>query len=255
MNPPSPLFPKGSFMGRQTARRRSKLRTVLLCVLVFHVVLLGGWLIQGCRHRQVEVASSESPQANGARITGTNTAVQPSRPETNRSTPFQPVAFKTAPVSDVPTASEPPSIPTPRAYRVARGDTLAKIAQRTGVSQNALSQANPGVQSAKLRVGQWLRIPNGSPVAVPMKRSTNAAGGDGQPPVGDALYTVKSGDTLSKVAQTHGISISALRTLNGLSSDQLLVGKTLKLPAPTASVENSSGRAVSTTSSNRPAQP
>jgi LysM repeat protein len=203
--------------------------------------------------RQVEVARSGSRQANGTGTFGTDAVFQPAKPETNQSAPFQPLEVETAPANGVPKASQP--LPITKGYRIARGDTLVKIAQRNGISQKALLQANPGVQPAKLRGGQWLQIPDGSPVAVSVKRPTNAAGSDGQPPVGDSLYTVKSGDTLLKVAQTHSTSISALRILNGLSSDQLRVGKTLKLPAPTASVENSGGRPVSATSSNRPVQP
>ena len=242
-------------MERQIARRRSKLRAVLLYVLVFHVLLLGGWLIQGCKRRHAEIEKSELAQVNSARTTGTNAAVQPARLETNWSIPFQSMSVQTAPASGVPKAFAQQPTPTTKAYRIERGDTLARIAQRNGVSQKALTQANPGVQSAKLRVGQSLRIPDGSQVAVAVKLTTNAARGNGQPPVGDSLYTIKSGDTLSKVAQTHGTTMSALRGLNQLNSDQLLVGKTLKLPAPAASVENSSVSAVNATSSNRPAQP
>lgn len=255
MNPPSPFIPKGSFLERQTAQRRSKLRMIVLCVLAFHLLLLGGWLIQGCKHRHAEVVNSESAQVNNAATITTNAAVQPARPETNWSVTSQPMSVQTAPASDVPNASAPLAAPTTRNYRIARGDTLAKIARRNGVSQKALAQANPGVESTKLRIGQVLRIPDASQVAMAAKRTTNAAKSHVQPPGGDSLYTVKSGDTLTKVAQSHGTTINALRALNQLKSDQLIVGKTLKLPASAASVENSRGPAVSATSSNLPAQP
>jgi LysM repeat protein len=165
------------------------------------------------------------------------------------------VVAKSTPASDVSKASAPLALPTTKAYRVARGDTLARIAQRHSVSQKALVQANPSVESAKLQVGQWLRIPDGFQVAVVAKRMTNAANLDVKPPGGASPYTVRSGDTLAKVAQSHGTTVSALRALNELKSDQLTVGWTLKLPAPVASVENSGIPAVSATSSNRPARP
>lgn len=155
------------------------------------------------------------------------------------------MSVQTVLASDIPKAPALLVALTTRNYRIARGDTLARIARRNGVSQKALAQANPGVQTAKLRVGQLLRIPEGSQVAIAAMRLTNATKGDAQPPGGAPLYTVKSGDTLSKIAQTHGTTISALRALNQLNSDQLLVGKTLKLPTPAASA----------TSSNLPAQP
>ena len=44
-------------------------------------------------------------------------------------------------------------------------------------------------------------------------------------------YVVKRGDTLSELAQRYGVSMSAIRTANGLSDDRLLVGKTLTIPS------------------------
>ncbi|MDE6084566.1 MAG: peptidoglycan DD-metalloendopeptidase family protein [Muribaculaceae bacterium] len=45
-----------------------------------------------------------------------------------------------------------------------------------------------------------------------------------------ALYTVKSGDTLTSIARSYGLSTTTLRKLNNLSSsDMIKVGQTLKL--------------------------
>ena len=68
-------------------------------------------------------------------------------------------------------------------------------------------------------MGQFFKIPNGlqeSPVTSPEKAST---------------YTIKSGDTLWKIATKHGLSISQLRTYNHLTSDMLNVGQVLRLTA------------------------
>lgn len=46
-----------------------------------------------------------------------------------------------------------------------------------------------------------------------------------------ALYEVKSGDTLEKIAKAHGTSVKTLLEINGLSSpNKIQVGKKLKLP-------------------------
>lgn len=54
------------------------------------------------------------------------------------------------------------------------------------------------------------------------------------PPPGTRLlarqYTVKRGDTLSDIAQQHEVSLSSLRGYNGLKSDMLRVGDTLRIP-------------------------
>jgi LysM repeat protein len=45
-----------------------------------------------------------------------------------------------------------------------------------------------------------------------------------------AVYIVKSGDTLSRIAKAHGISVGALRSANDLASDKITVGAKLKIP-------------------------
>lgn len=45
-----------------------------------------------------------------------------------------------------------------------------------------------------------------------------------------ASYTVSPGDSLWKISLKHGISIEALKQVNGLTSDMLLVGQRLLLP-------------------------
>lgn len=43
-------------------------------------------------------------------------------------------------------------------------------------------------------------------------------------------YTIRRGDTLSGIAQRQKVSLSGIRRLNRLESDQLMVGQTLKIP-------------------------
>jgi N-acetylmuramoyl-L-alanine amidase len=61
-----------------------------------------------------------------------------------------------------------------------------------------------------------------------------------QPPPGTLLawqreqggreVTVAPGDTLSEIAQRHGVSVAAIKTTNGLSRDVIFVGQTLLIP-------------------------
>jgi LysM repeat protein len=53
----------------------------------------------------------------------------------------------------------PAPAPKARTCTVAKGDTLASIARKYGVSLNALLAANPGVTPKKLRVGQTVNLP------------------------------------------------------------------------------------------------
>lgn len=46
-----------------------------------------------------------------------------------------------------------------------------------------------------------------------------------------STYVVQRGDTLGTIAALHGVSISALKTSNRLTSDKILVGQKLHIPA------------------------
>jgi len=52
--------------------------------------------------------------------------------------------------------------------------------------------------------------------------------------MGEQTYKVKSGDTLTKIATDHGVTVRALRTANNLTTDKIVVGQELKIPAKSA---------------------
>ena len=103
-----------------------------------------------------------------------------------------------------------PSLPGGDNYYVVKsGDSLWKIANQYGISVDELKSLN-GLTSNNLSVGQILEIPNVS--------------NDGN------TYTVKSGDSLWKIANQYGISVDELKSLNGLTSNNLSVGQILEIP-------------------------
>jgi nucleoid-associated protein YgaU len=65
------------------------------------------------------------------------------------------------------------------------------------------------------------------PQPVPTAQKASMTPALGQTPT---FYIVKSGDTLTKIAKAHGISVKALKSANDLSSDQIVVGAKLKIP-------------------------
>ena len=75
--------------------------------------------------------------------------------------------------------------------------------------------------------------PQGHAPAVPATPLSNPASQGS--PVTDAgrsmtVYVVKSGDTLSRIAKTHGTTVKAIEAANGLNDDLILVGAKLKIP-------------------------
>jgi LysM repeat protein len=147
-----------------------------------------------------------------------------------------PIEASNPPVQIPPVVTNPPVVLPPvevaapaagSEYVVVKGDSLAKIAKKNGVTLKALQAANPGVIPTKLKVGQKLVVPAGGKAAADSAAPTVSAGGD----VGTASYTVKSGDTLTKIAKAHGTTVKAIEAANGLSTTKIKVGQKLKIPS------------------------
>ena len=107
-------------------------------------------------------------------------------------------------------------------YTVRRGDTLGQIARRHGISTSQLRRAN-ALSGDLIRVGQKLSIP-----AEDSTRSSGITGGK--------TYTVERGDTLSRIAQAQGITVSELKSANRLSGDLIHVGQKLTLPGAISTI-------------------
>lgn len=124
-----------------------------------------------------------------------------------------------------PTDSRPPAVaPAPGVHTVAPGDTFASIASRYGIPVAQLQQANPWVDSHRLRIGQTLQLPvaTQSLPAVPQQVATRPQS-----------HRVQPGETLGTIASRYGLSLSQLQQLNpGLQSHRLQVGQQIALVAP-----------------------
>lgn len=98
-------------------------------------------------------------------------------------------------------------------YTVKSGDTLYKIANQYGVSVNDIIEFNQ-LPSTSLSINQQLLIPS---------KETNTQG--------NVTYTVKSGDSLWKIANQFGVTVDELKRTNNLSGNVLQVGETLIIPS------------------------
>ncbi|MGA2786536.1 MAG: LysM peptidoglycan-binding domain-containing protein [Verrucomicrobiota bacterium] len=211
MNNPNPFVPKGSLLAEQS-KRRSHLKLAVLCAVAIGGIGLMGMLIQGCKREQVSEENQNPPPAD------TNTVAVDTNPP--------PMVASNPPVAPPPVVVQPPPAPAGTEYVVVHGDTLGKIAKRNGVTLSALKAANPGVEPTKLKVGQKLTIPAGG--TTPAAAGASAGSDTG---MGGETYTVKSGDSLTKIAKAHGTTVKALRAENNLTTDHIKVGQKLKIPA------------------------
>jgi membrane-bound lytic murein transglycosylase D len=105
-------------------------------------------------------------------------------------------------------------------YRIRRGDTLGGIARKFGVSIYALKTVNGVVNPRRLRIGQRLTIPFGPEEKV-IRMAYGGRSGN---------YRIRSGDTLSGIAQRMHTSVVAIRRLNpGLNPRRLRPGKSIRV--------------------------
>ena len=91
-------------------------------------------------------------------------------------------------------------------YRVKSGDTLSGIATKYKTSVSKLRDWN-NLRTTRIRSGQMLTIYSGSAPA--------------------SSHKVRRGETLSSIARRYGISVSRIKSWNGLRSDQIQVGQVL----------------------------
>ena len=227
MNNPNPFVPKGSLLAQQS-QRRSRLKLTVFCVLAVSVTGLVAMLIQGCKRERPDTEQTPPPLdfTNAAPTLDTN---PPALSLSNPPVEVPPFATNPPAAAAPPVAPVEPLAPAPLApaagteYTIVKGDTLAVIAKKNGVSLSALQSANPGLVPTKLKIGQKIAIPAGgsptSSVAPTMAVES-----------GLTVYTVKSGDTLTSIAKKHGVTVKAIESANGLSTTKIKVGQKLKLP-------------------------
>jgi LysM repeat protein len=235
MNNSNPLIPQGSLLEQQN-KGRARVKVAVLCVLGLHVLFFGGLLMLGCKKEQA------APPVDGT-TAGPDTSLPPV--ETTNATPQLPVppgpgntttAQTPPPSAPEPPVNAPPTVVAPATsdYVVVKGDTYYTIGKKLGVSMKAMENANPSVPPTKLKPGQKLVVPAGT--TAPVVNNTSLPGGTAMLSAPDAVstYVVKSGDSLTKVAKDHGVTVKALRAANDLKTDKIKVGQKLKLPARTS---------------------
>lgn len=98
-------------------------------------------------------------------------------------------------------------------YVVKKGDTLWSIARKNNISVDELKKLN-NLTSNSLSLNQVLKLPT----------SNNDL---------STTYTVKSGDTLYKIANQFGLSVNELKSINNLSTNNLSIGQVLKVKKDT----------------------
>ncbi|MDR2730497.1 MAG: M23 family metallopeptidase [Treponema sp.] len=93
-------------------------------------------------------------------------------------------------------------------YRVQKGDSVSLIAQKFGISKDAVIASNEIRNARRLQEGAVLRIPNI----------------DGIP------HIIKNGDNLSKISTHYNVPLEVILDVNDISSDTIQTGEILFIP-------------------------
>lgn len=134
-------------------------------------------------------------------------------------------------------------------HKVAKGETLASIAQKYGVTAAEIRAWNHLRRNA-VRTGQKLKIqtagttdvaqaepsyrePKASSNSGSQKRASANSGSKKNKKAAPATtnHTIKSGESLTSISKKYGVSIDELKAANGMKGDDLRAGKTLKIPS------------------------
>ncbi|MES2310289.1 MAG: LysM peptidoglycan-binding domain-containing protein [Verrucomicrobiota bacterium] len=114
---------------------------------------------------------------------------------------------------------------TPAATETPAVETTAPVATDTTTASNVAAPETVTPAPVEPVISTTPNISTSAPVASsPMVEATPAPS-----PSSLGSYTVAKGDTLSKIARTHGMKVADLKALNGMKSDNLKIGQEMKV--------------------------
>ncbi len=163
-------------------------------------------------------------------ITDANPGVRASRlrPGTHLVIPTSFVPPVTEPTTAAPAAGTGHGGTTIR-YKVRSGESLWIIAGKYNTTVERLRQLNALSRNEQLRAGQVIRVPAAvDTVAAPRPEARRV---EAPPAGGNRTHVVRRGETLTGIASKYGVTLTSLRSANGMDSDSVLrAGEKLVIP-------------------------
>lgn len=109
-------------------------------------------------------------------------------------------------------------------YTVKSGDSLWKIASMYDTTVDTLMKIN-NLKGNSLTINQQLLVPKKKDIDIDINKNDKGI-----------YYTVKSGDTLYKIANSYNVSVDKIKSANKLTSNTLSIGQKLLIPTVTTDV-------------------
>lgn len=215
----------------QRRRRPKHLQILILVGVAIAIVAVGVTLTQ--RWAQ----EAPLPPTSTPTITQTATATLTPTP-TSTPTPIP---------TPTPTATPVP----PQAYTVQPGDALLTIALKFGLTVDEVKSFN-NLTSDNITAGDTLWIPAPTPTPGPTPTLDPSLPTPTFSPY--VVYTVKSGDVLSAIAQQFSVSVAAIQAANNLSEGSTTIqpGQVLQIPRYTPTPEMTAAVVMAGTPTPRP---
>ena len=116
-----------------------------------------------------------------------------------------------------------------KTHVVARGESIARIAKKNGVTVQDILAANniPAKEASKIRPGKRLVIPSAAGATKSSSKSNSSS-------TKSMTHTISRGESLSTIAKRYGVTVQELCKANNLSSkkaDNIQAGQKLTIPA------------------------
>ncbi|UJF14632.1 LysM peptidoglycan-binding domain-containing protein [Jeotgalibaca sp. MA1X17-3] len=141
-----------------------------------------------------------------------------------------------------PVQNQPVQTITSKTVTVASGDTLYKIANQANVSVAQLTEWNQ-LKSTIIYPGQKLilQVNKANTGTTPSKEESipvkDQVVENVKPATSSKAYSVKSGDTLYRIANQAGVSVKELKEWNQLNSNIILIGQKLQIAKATTPIQ------------------
>ena len=187
-----------------------------------HIAAFGGLLLsQGCGTTRAPLPRDDD-------------FVMPPHQEEDVVRPVAVEPYRPAPMP--PQVDPKPVVVTPPAetttYTVVAGDSLSVIARRYGVSMQEIMRINNISDPNVIRVGQRLQLPGAVDIEQPREVTPRREASPARDAASGDRYVVQAGDSLSVIAQRHGVTQQALLRANNITNpDRIQVGQELVIPA------------------------
>ena len=124
-------------------------------------------------------------------------------------------------------------------HTVKSGDTLNKIAKQYNTTVNEIKTEN-NLKNDTIKIGQVLKI-----------KTTNNINNNTNTQTSEKKYTVKSGDTLNKIAKEYNTTVNSIKEKNNLKNDNIKVGQVLIIKEKTATTNNNTNNSGTNTNTTK----